>query len=377
MFLLWLSDQRHRWSQQTGFWHYFCCFLYRSAASSRTVTSTASSGSLSRIPIQRNSSLRRKKTVMNRYQPLPPSSSNPNLVQGTYHFDENAPLAAIKSSKVPSLFNDQNYDQDSIPPGYSPMASTVTNKTTKKSSKPDLGPTPKTSKAGGRGGGLKGIRSRSNKYKAPLPPRSSKMNGTQSKSVGSELNHLSDPDLDPGADGTDAFKKSSLVPLTPPEKNRISARSHRHDRTLLQDDPLQVAEENVVPEPVDVGMEAPPPTADLSVPPPPDRSVLSTAQSTISNSNYQHLQLKTVITLKSPFEGSNLGPAPVSPPEFLAKSMEQMESGDWEVNVKGMTGVLRLAMHHPDYLIPSCKELIEQIMKHVKNLRSQVGISDW
>ncbi|TRY68490.1 hypothetical protein TCAL_01388 [Tigriopus californicus] len=281
----------------------------KSAASSRTVTSTTSSCSLSKIPIQRNSSLRRKKTVMNQYQALPPSVSNPNLGQGTYFFDENAPLSSLQSSKMPSLFNDQNFDQDSIPPGYSPMASVVSNKRTKKSSNPNQGPTHKTSKTGGRG--VRAIRARPTKPRAPLPPQSSKMNGTQSKSVGSDLNQLNDPDPDLRPDQVEeAFKKSSLVPLTPPEKDRISAGSNRDIRNHHQD-PVQVPEELTVYEPPDVGLEAAPLTADMSLPPP-DRSVLSTAQSTISNSNYQHLQLKTVITLKSPFEGSNLGPAPVS-----------------------------------------------------------------
>jgi hypothetical protein len=102
---------------------------------------------------------------------------------------------------------------------------------------------------------------------------------------------------------------------------------------------------------------------------------LSTAGSTISMSgNYAHVQLKTQVTLKSPFEGANLGPAPIKPSAFLAKSMEEMSSGDWDVNVKGMTGVMRLILHHTDHIVLEYKEVMQLIMKHVMNLRSQVKI---
>ena len=92
----------------------------------------------------------------------------------------------------------------------------------------------------------------------------------------------------------------------------------------------------------------------------------------MSNSNYQHLQLKTQVTLKSPFEGTNLGPPPAPHDAFLAQSMTEMQSQDWEANVKGMTGILRMTRHQSDYLVVEYKQLVALTLKHVKNLRSQV-----
>ena len=59
--------------------------------------------------------------------------------------------------------------------------------------------------------------------------------------------------------------------------------------------------------------------------------------------------------------------------EFLAVCMENMSSSDWEVNVKGMTGVLRLVRHHTDFVVVEYKDVVHHIMRHVKNLRSQVS----
>ena len=54
------------------------------------------------------------------------------------------------------------------------------------------------------------------------------------------------------------------------------------------------------------------------------QSRLSTANSTNGAAAYANMQLKTQVTLKSPFEGANLGPAPSKPQvgmnEFDAKS---------------------------------------------------------
>ena len=52
--------------------------------------------------------------------------------------------------------------------------------------------------------------------------------------------------------------------------------------------------------------------------------------------------------------------------------MTELSSGEWEVNVKGMTGVLRLVRHHTDFVIVEYKDVVQSVMKHVKNLRSQV-----
>ena len=62
--------------------------------------------------------------------------------------------------------------------------------------------------------------------------------------------------------------------------------------------------------------------------------------------------------------------------EFLALSMEHMSSSDWEVNVKGMTGVLRLVRHHTDFIVVEYKDVMQHVMRHVKNLRSQVRFGE-
>jgi len=38
-----------------------------------------------------------------------------------------------------------------------------------------------------------------------------------------------------------------------------------------------------------------------------------------------------------------------------------------------MTGVYRLLQHHTDYMLTEHKQLLQHLMVHVKNLRSQVG----
>ena len=41
-----------------------------------------------------------------------------------------------------------------------------------------------------------------------------------------------------------------------------------------------------------------------------------------------------------------------------------------------MASVLRFCRHHPDYLLVEYKPLLQHVMKHVKNLRSQVNNID-
>ena len=41
-------------------------------------------------------------------------------------------------------------------------------------------------------------------------------------------------------------------------------------------------------------------------------------------------------------------------------------------SLSGMASVLRFCRHHPDYLLVEYKPLLQHVMKHVKNLRSQV-----
>ena len=82
-----------------------------------------------------------------------------------------------------------------------------------------------------------------------------------------------------------------------------------------------------------------------------------------------------MVSLKSPFEGSNLGPPPPNTETFLGRCFEEMAAADWESNVKGMTGVVRVARHEPEVLIVEYKQMQALTLKQVKNLRSQVRFS--
>ncbi len=57
---------------------------------------------------------------------------------------------------------------------------------------------------------------------------------------------------------------------------------------------------------------------------------------------------------------------------FPSRCMQQMGGSDWESNLLGMTGVVRLARHEPEVLIVEHKALMALLLKQVKNLRSQV-----
>ena len=46
---------------------------------------------------------------------------------------------------------------------------------------------------------------------------------------------------------------------------------------------------------------------------------------------------------------------------------------DFFLSLSGMASVLRFCRHHPDYLLVEYKPLLQHVMKHVKNLRSQVN----
>ena len=119
------------------------------------------------------------------------------------------------------------------------------------------------------------------------------------------------------------------------------------------------------------------------------------------------MPLKTKITLKSPLEGQKLDPYH-KPEEFLVRTVANLQvSAGWEANVQGklfrlkisltlktsgsyfsicklvfniffnifhlgMASIVRMARHHPDYLLTEFKPLVQHVMTHVKNLRSQV-----
>ena len=105
-------------------------------------------------------------------------------------------------------------------------------------------------------------------------------------------------------------------------------------------------------------------------------------------------------------EGQKLDPYH-KPEEFLDRTVANLQvSAGWEANVQGtyrfhrklsalflsdpfkfislsfsvllfkiiigMASIVRMARHHPDYLLTEFKPLVQHVMTHVKNLRSQV-----
>lgn len=72
-------------------------------------------------------------------------------------------------------------------------------------------------------------------------------------------------------------------------------------------------------------------------------------------------------------EGQNLS-AYHKPEDFLDRINDNLTSTDWEQNFNGMVGVYRLAKHHPEFLASEYKPLLQHLMNHVRNLRSQVSL---
>ena len=91
-----------------------------------------------------------------------------------------------------------------------------------------------------------------------------------------------------------------------------------------------------------------------------------------STSNFTTLPLKTVPSLKSPFEGVKIAPFP-KPDEAVATALEQLGHADWEKNVDGVTALLRLVVHHPELVLVEYSQVTQLILKQIKNLRSQVS----
>ena len=99
----------------------------------------------------------------------------------------------------------------------------------------------------------------------------------------------------------------------------------------------------------------------------------STASSVSSLSSSQTLPLITVPTLKSPYDGVKIL-AWAKPDEALEKVKEQLgNNDDWEKNLDGLTGALRLVHHNPEIIIVEYKTIMQLVLKQVKNLRSQVA----
>ena len=59
--------------------------------------------------------------------------------------------------------------------------------------------------------------------------------------------------------------------------------------------------------------------------------------------------------------------------EGLGRAVEQLEHEDWERNVDGLTSLLRLVHHTPDFVVLHYSQLMHLLLRQVKNLRSQVA----
>ena len=169
--------------------------------------------------------------------------------------------------------------------------------------------------------------------------------------------------VEPFTNGTNGFiPKSSVKENLPPLDNEFGLEHHHH-----REEPLL----NKAASSSSAVQQQAPNSSTYSRAAVAPGTAASTASS-VSVSNLHFLALKTQVTLKSPLEGHNLGPFH-KPEEFLQRTLDNLSSDDWEANVNGMAGVLRFARHHPEYLLVEYKPLLQLVMKHVKNLRSQVS----
>ena len=182
---------------------------------------------------------------------------------------------------------------------------------------------------------------------------------TMTRKVISVVSNPAEPDdymVEPCMVGTNGFiPKSSVKEDLPPLDNEFEQQPHPREEPLVSNK----------------AGEAAPGSSSYSRAAVAPGTAASTASS-VSVSNLHFLALKTQVTLKSPLEGHNLGPFH-KPEEFLQRTLDNLASDDWESNVNGMAAVLRFARHHPEYLLVEYKPLLQLVMKHVKNLRSQVS----
>ena len=87
----------------------------------------------------------------------------------------------------------------------------------------------------------------------------------------------------------------------------------------------------------------------------------------------QTLPLTSVPTFKNPFFGIKIL-AWAKPEEAIKKVRQQLKNTeDWEMNLDGLTSVLRLVHHNPEFIIMEYKTIMQLVLKQVKNLRSQVA----
>ncbi|KAB7498871.1 hypothetical protein Anas_08973 [Armadillidium nasatum] len=70
-------------------------------------------------------------------------------------------------------------------------------------------------------------------------------------------------------------------------------------------------------------------------------------------------------------DGKNIRPLP-KPHEAFVDNMDLLKSDEWEEQVEGIETLVRFAAYHPKLIQSNMKEMNGYLMKHAKNLRSQV-----
>lgn len=169
-------------------------------------------------------------------------------------------------------------------------------------------------------------------------------------------------------------------PKTPAEQLHQHQQQPRPRRPSQHNNGTGVVEKPPEADPIDLNMDAEQPLEPPTPSAAPSSSTFATrpqpgngtAHSTtapgsgVSMGHLNFLPVKTQSTLKSPLEGHNLNPIH-KPEEFLQKTLDSLSSTEWEANVTGLSSVVRLARHHPEYLLVEYKPLLQNVMKHVKN----------
>lgn len=62
------------------------------------------------------------------------------------------------------------------------------------------------------------------------------------------------------------------------------------------------------------------------------------------------------------------------PKEAYSNCISQLEDSNWETVMVGLKNFLRMIRHHPEYIDPHIHVIAGIMAKHVRNLRSQVGV---
>ena len=343
--------------------------FHRSAHSQRTVVSTTSTGS-SRIPIKRNSSLRRKKEVMDNY-----TSPVKKPIQSTPPEEDQLetkpkPRRTASKSRSPGRLSRKSDEKP-----VQNRASTLPRNRGRTTRKPIQHPTTKPMSR----------RSVSERW---LPQSQDGLAQSSLNTETSDYGIASVPIISPHKVKHSPLlrRKSPVVQDSMATISKVSTPETKPGSRPVSKGPEDLEPAKIEPETQEKESAVPiRPDFQRSVSyKPPDfssrhstamssSSVVSTGQlHPTANGYLQYLPLKTKVTLKSPLEGHNLNPFH-KPEDFLERTVANLTSTNWESNVTGMAAVVRFARHHQEFLLTEYKPLLPLVLHHVKNLRSQVN----